>query len=343
MSAYIDYFKQIARGENLSKDIISKRYREFLNFIYKLKATNEERIKELIQLRFDYLVTLKIIEGSSRSLDFNKVKDEYNKICILVTEKKKELNNMARLKYEKVNPYRNLNIPKNADNYKINSSYNLQIENLNKIFEKEEIKFNIDLDNVISIYAYYLLYTEARELLLDKEKRRYIDEEISLGFNPNQEISNSNVLVSNLKYIHCTENKISYKMKNKYGDIIFFEHIGNLQFGQFGKKHPLFQDKTTLQNYNIHKIYNNHKNKDGTNIERDFNIFTYLNINQMSLDENFTRAHANLLFSDVNLEEAIKHNGGYVGEVEYDDEGKVTIVHESDKLSACIEYSKQKN
>ena len=32
MSAFIDYFKQIARGENLSKDIIEKRYREFLNF-----------------------------------------------------------------------------------------------------------------------------------------------------------------------------------------------------------------------------------------------------------------------------------------------------------------------
>lgn len=343
MSAFIDYFKQIARGENLSKDIIEKRYREFLNFIYKLKATDEERTKELIKLRFDYLVTSKIISDSTNSLNFSDIKNEYDKICILADKRKNELNNMARLKYEKTNPYRNLNIPQNADNYRINTSYGLQIENLNKSLEKEEKAINIDLENVISIYAYYMLYTEARENLLDEDKRRYIDEEISLGFNPNQELENSNnVLVSNLKYIAYDKNKISYQMKNKYGDIIIFEHVGNLEFGQFGKKHPLFKDRTTLQNYHIHKIYNSKKDQNGKILEKDFNIFTYLNINQMSLDEDFTRAHANLLFSDVNLNEAIKHNGGYVGEVEYDDNGNVCIVHESDKLSACIEFNKQK-
>ena len=341
MSTFIDYFKQIARGDKLSKDIVEKRYREFLNFIYKLKSTDEERIRELIKLRFDYLVTYKIIQGNTNLTNYNDVKIEYDKICILVNQKKVELNNMARLKYERVNPYRNLSVPQNADKYRINTSYTLQIENLNKGLEKEEKNYNKDLENIISLYAYYLLYTEAREILLDENKRRYIDEEISLGFNPNQESSNSNVLVSNLKYTSCEKNKISYKMKNKYGDIIIFEHIGNLEFGQFGKRHPLFQDRTTLQNYHIHKIYNS-KNVENNLLEKDFNIFTYLNINQMSIDEDFTKAHANLLFSDVNLEEAIEHNGGYVGEVEYDDEGKVIIVHENDKLSACIEFAKQK-
>lgn len=342
MSAYIDYFKQIARGSNVTKDVLEKRYREFLNFIYKLKASDSERLKELIQLRFDYLVGAKILEGYNAGLDYQELKEQYDKLCILATEKKKELNNKARLRSEKTNPYRNLSVPQNADKYRIDNSYNAQIENLNKNLEKEELKTYKDLENIVTLYAYYLLFTEAREILLDKVKRRRVDEDISLGFNPNQEFSHADITISNLKYIPSSGKKVSYEMKNKYGDIVIFEHTGNLEYGQFGKKHPLFQDRTTLQKYKIHKIYNSMQDTNGNIPEKDFEIFTYLNINQMSLDENFTAAHSNILFSDVNLEEAIKHNGGYVGEVEYSD-GKIVVVHAQDKLSACKEYKKQNN
>ena len=342
MSAYIDYFKQIARGENVTKEILDKRYREFLNFIYKSKASDIEREKELLQLRFDYLVGAKILEGANTCLNYIELKNQYDKLCILAREKQKELNKNATLRNERTNPYRNLSVPQNADKYRIDTSYCAQLENLNKSFEKETENSNKDLENIVTIYAYYLLYTDARDLLLDKTKRRYIDEEISLGFNPNQEYSYPGISVSNLKYIENQGKRISYEMNNKYGDKIVFEHVGNLEYGQFGKKHPLFQDRSTLQKYKIHKIYNSMKKDDGTIPEKDYEIFTYLNINQMSLDENFTAAHSNILFSDVNIEEAIEHNGGYVGEVEYDN-GKIVVVHAQDKLSACKEYKKQSN
>ena len=67
MSTYIDYFKQIARGENVTENILEKRYNEFLNFIYKSKASEIERIQELIQLRFDFLITKKILSNKNVS------------------------------------------------------------------------------------------------------------------------------------------------------------------------------------------------------------------------------------------------------------------------------------
>lgn len=337
--AYIDYFKQIARGEVVTKDVLEKRYREFINFIYKLKASDIERERELIQLRYDYLVVAKILEGYNAGLSYTELKEQYDKLLILAKEKVKELNMRARMRNESTNPYRNLSVPQNADKDRIDASYCAQLENLEKGLEKEDGKLYKDLENIISLYAYYLLFTEAREILLDKTKRRRADEEISLGFNPNQEALYTTVSVSNLKYIPANQS-ISYEMKNKYGDMVIFEHVGSLEYGQFGKKYPLFQDRATLQKYKVHKVYNSLPNEDGSIPEKEFDVFTYLNINQMSLDENFTAAHSNILFSDVNMEEAIEHNGGYVGEVEYDN-GKITISHAQDKLCACKEYMKK--
>ena len=82
------------------------------------------------------------------------------------------------------------------------------------------------------------------------------------------------------------------------------------------------------------------KNENGTIPEKQFDVFTYLNINQMSLDEKFTAAHADILFSDVNLENAVLHNGGYIGELEYEDK-EIQIFHELDKLCACRKYHEE--
>lgn len=341
MGKSIDYFKQIARGNIVTEDILKKRYNEFSNFIYKLKASDVDRIQELIQIKFDYLVPSKFLEGYTAGLSYQELEDDYIKTKEKVLMKKKEFNDKAKIRNESVNPYRNLSVPQNAENYKINTSYGLQITNLKKELEKEEEKTFKDLDKIISLYAYYLLFKEAREILLDKKMRRKSDEEISLGFNSNQEDYFSKNMVSNVKFIPISGKSISYEIKNRYGDIISFEHMGSLEYGQFGKKRPLFQDKETLQKYSIHKKYNSLPNDDGTIPEKDFTIYTYLNINQMSIDEEFTSVHSNILFSDVNMEEAIIHNGGYIGEVEYSN-GKILVTHVKDKLCACKEYEMRK-
>lgn len=340
MNSCIDYFKQIARGDVVTKDVLEKRYNEFLNFINKLKSSDMDRTIELIKLRFDFLVTSKLLENHNSGLSYESLKKEYDKIVLLAQSRKLEFNDKAKIRNESTNPYRNLSVPQNADIVRINNSYLAQIENLEKYLEREENKLYKDLDNIIELYAYFLLYSDARDILLDKDKRRTIDEDISLGFNPNKEdLYTEDIYISGLKFIPNKKNRVSYEMRNKYGDLVIFENTGRLEYGQFGRKNPLFKDKGTLQKYKIRKIYNDNSSLS----EREFEVYTFLNINQMSLDEEFTSMHSNILFSDVNLEQAIIHNGGYIGEVKYDDNGKIVIEHEADKLCACKEYEKMGN
>ena len=73
---------------------------------------------------------------------------------------------------------------------------------------------------------------------------------------------------------------------------------------------------------------------------REFNIFTNLNISQLTSDPEFTALHADILFSDLNLEQAQLHNAGYIGEIIRNENGKYDVYHYQDKLCACKEYEK---
>ncbi len=339
MSTYIDYFKQIARGENVTENILEKRYNEFLNFIYKSKASEIERIQELIQLRFDFLITKKILSNNNTLyMNYEEIKKKYDQIKMLVLKRKEEINNKMKFGNEKINPYKNLNISTDTREFEVKILYEAKIREIENKLE-EENKLNNDLNDIIKIYSLYLLYIDSKNILLDKKLRRQTDEEISLGYDINLE-QKGNVQITNLKYNAITNKSIAYELKNKYGDLIRFEHIGYLEYTQFGKKYPIFKDRETLQRFTLHKVYNSMKNENGTIPEKQFDVFTYLNINQMSLDEKFTAAHADILFSDVNLENAVLHNGGYIGELEYEDK-EIKIFHELDKLCACRKYHEE--
>ena len=73
-------------------------------------------------------------------------------------------------------------------------------------------------------------------------------------------------------------------------------------------------------------------------LEKEYNIFTYLNIAKLTSNPEFTALHADILFSDLNLEEAQKHNGGYIGEIVKNLNGKFDVYHDQEKLCACKEY-----
>lgn len=338
MSRYIDYFKQITRGEIVTREILEKRYKEFLNFICKSKVSDIERTQELIQLRFDFLIAKDLLDNYKANMSYKEMKEKYYEIEVILLDRKQQLNDNAKVKKEKINPYKNLSIPQNAEEYQIRNLYESRLKDLEKELEKEE-KLNNRIDNIIDIYAHYMLYIEAMKILLNKKLRRQVDEEISLGYDVNLK-QEENVQIFNLKYNQITNKSIAYELKNKYGDIIKFEHIGYLEYTQFGKNSPIFKDRETLQRFIVHKIYNSMKNIDGTIPERKFDVFTYLNINQMSLDEDFKAAHADILFSDVNLENAVKYNGGYIGEIEYEN-NEIKVFHEADKLCACRKYYKK--
>ena len=79
-----------------------------MNFIYKLKSTDEERIRELIKLRFDYLVTYKIIEGNTRLFvsmpgKINKFGKEENIVFPTNKETREKIESVILDEYKKVN------------------------------------------------------------------------------------------------------------------------------------------------------------------------------------------------------------------------------------------------
>ena len=73
---------------------------------------------------------------------------------------------------------------------------------------------------------------------------------------------------------------------------------------------------------------------------KEFSIFTDLNLSELTSNPDFTSLHADILFSDLNLTEAEKYNGGYVGEIIKNNNGKFDVYYSQDKLCACIEYKK---
>ena len=151
MSTYIDYFKQIARGENVTENILEKRYNEFLNFIYKSKASEIERIQELIQLRFDFLITKKILSNNNTLyMNYEEIKKKYDQIKMLVLKRKEEINNKMKFGNEKINPYKNLNISTDTREFEVKILYEAKIREIENKLE-EENKLNNDLNDIIKI------------------------------------------------------------------------------------------------------------------------------------------------------------------------------------------------
>ena len=123
-----------------------------------------------------------------------------------------------------------------------------------------------------------------------------------------------------------------------------FQKIGTLGYEKFKQKggRNTYRDDYTLQHYRVKKEYRSliDLEYDKDIPEKEFTIFTDLNIAELTSDPDFTALHADILFSDLNLTEAEKYNGGYTGEIIQNDNGKFDVYHYQDKLCACIEYEK---
>jgi hypothetical protein len=214
---------------------------------------------------------------------------------------------------------------------------------ISKIFDLELNKISIDPREMIESYSTYLLQKQSFELLENPVEKRNIDEEILLNFSPNQEKLYLTGRISKTLYHPEEENDI-YKMTNRFNDIIMFQKIGTLEYERSNVNNSFyFKDNLALQNYRIRKEYNSFNNfeHDNQTPVQEYNIFTNLNIYQLTSDPEFTLLHADILFSDLNLKESIIHNGGYIGEVVKMDNGKYDIFYDNDKLCACIEFEKK--
>lgn len=352
MSIELDFIKQLTttkgvkeEAELINKKQIKESFNNLMNspFLFGKNRLDIEKLEDKIKITYAYLSLIICLEEYSEEYEIKK--DELRNMAKQILESsnkfKENLREKNKLKCSYINPYRNLLVANGSSNLEILRGYERQLNVIGKIFDSELTKTSIDPHELIETYSTFLLQKESFEILNDKHKKRRIDEEILLNFNPNCSDLYYKNTVGELAYFPSDDDNI-YEMKNKFGDLILFQKMGTLGYGIARRDRSGFsyKDSTTLHNYKIVKKYNSlTENFADEPDSREFNIFSCLNISKLTSDSDYTSLHADILFSDYNLEEASIHNGGYVGDIICESNGKYDVYHYPEKLCACIEYN----
>ena len=351
MSIELDFIKQLTTNKAVKEeaDYINRRqikesFNTIINspFLFGKSRMDVEKLEDRIKITYSYLCLIICLEDYSDDYEIKKeeLRDMARQILESSTKYKEVLREKNKLKCTYINPYRNLLIATGATSLEILRGYERQLNVVYKILESLTTKTNIDPEELIETYSTYLLQNQSYETLNDKYKKRRIDEEILLNFNPNCEELYFENAVGQLAYFPSDDDNI-YEMKNKFGDLILFQKIGTLGYGIARRDRTGFsyKDSTTLNNYKLVKKYNSLNDDYSKDAEsREFTVFTDLNISKLTSDSDYTSLHADILFSDYNLEEASIHNGGYIGDIVIETNGKYDVYHYPEKLCACIEY-----
>lgn len=323
--------------EVINKREIKKEYKELMNseILFRKNRVQFERLQDRIKLKFSYLCLIKILEDYNDEYEVDKkdLIDKSEQVFASAISYKEVLREKNKSKCTYINPYQNLLLGNSANKINIIRGYERQLTVVSKMLDLELTKNEIDPKEIIESYATYLLQNQSFEVLLDPIEKRRIDEEILIQFNPNQEKLYVQDEVKDLMYYEEKDNDI-YKMNNRFNDVILFQKIGTLQYGKS------FENKFVLQNYRIRKEYVSIAKSENEIPEREYNIFTYLDLDKLTNDSEFTALHADILFSDLNLEEAKKHNAGYIGEIVQGVNGKFDVHHYKDRICACKEYKR---
>lgn len=345
MSIELDFVKQLTTTKAVKEEAysIDKRHiRETYNslidsaFLFGKSRPEFEKLEDKIKLKFSYLSLIKILEDYSEDYEVEKadLRDKADQILNSAKSYKEVLREKNKSKCSYINPYQNLLLGNSATKMEIVRGYERQLSVISKMLDLELTKKDIDPRQLIESYSTFLLQMQSFQILLNPIEKRKIDEEILINFNTNREDLYYEIGIDDISYIP-EENGNIYKMTNRFSDIILFQKIGILEYGKFS-----FHDNSTLQNYRIKKQYFSMATNEKDVYEEEYNIFTYLNISQLTSDSEFTALHADILFSDLNLKEAQIHNGGYIGEIVQNDNGKFDVYHYQEKLCACKKYEK---
>lgn len=344
MSIELDYVKQLTttkavkeEANLVNKKQIKETYNSLINseFLFGKNRSEFEKLEDKIKLKFSYLCLIKILEDYSDDYEVDKqdLRDKARQVFESAKSYKEVLREKNKSKCKYINPYQNLLLGNSANKIDIIRGYERQLTVISKTLDIEIPKKDIDPKQIIETYSTYLLQEQSFAILTNPIEKRYIDEEILINFEPNQQNLYYTGEVGDLSYIP-EKNANIYKMTNRFNDVIMFQKIGTLGYGKS------FKDTYTLQNYRIKKEYISIAQTSEDIPEREYNIFTCLNISQLTSDSEFTALHADILFSDLNLSQAEKHNGGYIGEIVKNENGKFDVYHYQDKLCACKEYEK---
>lgn len=354
MSIELDFIKQLTTtkavkqgAEVVNKKHIKETYNSLINsaFLFGKSRPEIEKLEDKIKLKFAYICLIKILEDYSDDFEVEKLdlRDKANQILQSAESYKEVLREKNKSKCSYINPYQNLLLGNSATQIEIARGYIRQLEVISKILDIQLTKMIMDPREIIETFSTYLLQNQSYEMLENPISKRKIDEEILINFEPNKSDLYSSVGIEGISYASEENNNI-YKMVNRFNDIIMFQKVGTLGYEKFKQKNGRnsYRDNYTLQHYRVKKQYQSMDDFKYNNEvpEKEFSIFTDLNLAELTSNPDFTSLHADILFSDLNLNEAEKYNGGYVGEIVQNDNGKFDVYHYQDKLCACIEYRK---
>lgn len=277
---------------------------------------------------------------------------------------KKESLQDADLK--KYNSYKDLHIKDDILPEKINQKYkkqlNLFIKELDTIIEQN----SYSRKNQIKLQALYLNMKTAYKTLENPIEKAILDEELSLNFNPNREDLFEEKNIAELTYVPqksltdpITKEKYKpiYFLHNSRYDEIIIEPLAEVGFGKYRQSDGklTFQSPYALKEYCIIKKYENdelaqarRKEVEKGNTQSEWDDFfdgekfiVYGNIDYAVLtnaqeNSEYSRYNMDVLLSNINLETAIEHNGGFIGNIARDSETNDYIVfYDQDKLCAA--------
>lgn len=390
---YLELLTENEHSQNSGTNLIA--LQEIKDKYYRLEQElSKERItgmperdylENLVSLKFSYINLILAIRQEYQLQNKNEdEKLEKENVILIAKEYENTAKNKAKGKAlkHKGSEYRKLDALKLATIDEIRKKYKIQ---LNAINHKLSLEISDDLNGYESttntdMQALYFFIAEAYQNLSNPEYKLSYDENMFLNFKPDQSSKFIQGDISEIIYIPQIIEKNQEKvhaiiLTNYQKDQIIAIKTGELGFGKYRKDgKSTYIDADSLDEYAIIKKYANpelaairkEKTKEPESITEwsegadgeVFTIYTKLNVKLLTnplVDPKYIAYHANALFSNTNMLEAIQKNGGYIGQVVYKQNGGVfdyapqvkiengeyCVRHDLDKLCLAKQFQQE--
>ena len=365
------------RGNLLSFEEMTERMAQLNKSLVETNwITDEiERQERRIRLKIAYLMMVKAFK-ELYNIDVNTKYDELVEKQPLIDYGRKlqdEANsNMDILLKEnprRVHEYAILQIPPKTPINEIRKIYPRILNEFEKNVDEKMDSGLFEDKDVVDYSTIILLLESSYNNLQNAAYKMELDDALIQNFNPNQSskyISNSFADITYIpekKYVQAADGSRklpAFIAKNSNGDEIIIIQTGDLGYGRFRQSSGkvTFINPYELKEYTIIKKYSEPEvesfrkelaNSPENNVIWDDaengEVFTvYGNIDTKLLTQKTTateyiRYNNDVLLSTSNLEAAIRHNGGYIGEIDLDPETReYIVVHDRDKICLAIDF-----
>lgn len=359
---------------NIIENEMKKKLEDFVERPSKESEIGKLEMAAIVKMSYIMLYEAYKKKNPGREIDENEKfeKQEVIDIAHEMEDKAEEDYNKRKKKNPReLNEYSYLRVRKRAPIEDVNNAYIKRLRELNEILDRKIQNRSFSESDIIRYKTLFLTMQEAHRNLSNAEYKLKLDEILLLNFNPDQ----SQLYVPRnfadityfpeKKYIKGENGELHEPeiiAHNSAGDEILIIQTGDLGFGRFRKPDGdvTYRDPYFLKEYKLIKIYSDAElseqrkrmaKKDGSKTKwndaingEEFNICGNLDVDLLTkaeTDIEYKRYTADVLLSTVNMDEAIEHNGGYIGKVYVGkDTGEYIVHYDRDALCLAREFQR---